>query len=70
MINNLYSNNSPVRAWRCQRTNTTWPQGFTSDDDDGDGDGEGGEGGDGDGEGGDGDGEVDGEEDADHLLTI
>ena len=56
MINNLYSNNSPVRAWRCQRTNTTWPQGFTSDDDDDDGDGEGGEG--------------DGEEDADHLLTI
>ena len=62
MINNLYSNNSPVRAWRCQRTNTTWPQGFTSDEDDGDGDG--------DGEGGDGEGEDDGEEDADHLFTI
>ena len=60
MINNLYSNNSPVRAWRCQRTNTTWPQGFTSDDDDDDGDGE----------GGDGEGEGDGEEDADHVLTI
>ena len=58
MINNLYSNNSPVRAWRCQRTNTTWPQGFTSDDDDDDDDD------------GDGEGEDDGEEDADHLFTI